>query len=103
VIFSAYVSATPPVSSSQAASAGGGPVLSGAYVYLEEHLRFNGIAPLFTTGIRHQNDGCISWTGSYRNGIRWLGMQRGHIGIMLTSNSLSEGRLVMYARSQFCK
>jgi hypothetical protein len=81
----------------------GGPTASGTYVYLEEHLRLNGIAPFFTAGIPHRSGGCSVWTGSYNNGFRWLGMQRGRVGIMLTSNSLSQGQLVTYARTQFCK
>ena len=84
-------------------AAPGGPVASGAYLYLQEHIRLNGISPFFKTGIPHRAGGCAAWTGSYQNGLRWLGMQRGRIGIMLTSNSLSEGQLVTYARSQFCK
>jgi hypothetical protein len=98
VLFAAHVSSVP----GRTADARG-PVVTGAYLYLQEHIRLNGISPFFKTGIPHRAGGCAAWTGSYQNGLRWLGMQRGHIGIMLTSNSLSEGQLVTYARSQFCK
>jgi hypothetical protein len=76
--------------------------VTGPYVYIQERIRHNGLPPFFRTGIPHRAGGCPVWTGSYQNGVRWLGMQKGLVGVMLSSNSFSEGRLVRYARAQFC-
>jgi hypothetical protein len=77
--------------------------VTGPYLYLQERIRYNGLSPFFRTGIPHRTGGCPVWIGSYQDGVRWLGMQRGSVGLMLSSNTFSEGQLVRYSRAQFCK
>jgi hypothetical protein len=43
------------------------------------------------------------WTGQYQSGITWLGLERGDIALLATSNRFSRDQLINYAATKICK
>ena len=80
-----------------------GGALTSPFVLVQERRRANGPPPLFATGTRHAAGRCIVVTGTFPDGLHWLGLARTDIYVLVSSDSFSEGLLVKYAATRMCR
>lgn len=73
------------------------------FVLVQERKRENGPPPFFAIGTTRSAGTCQSVTGTFPDGLHWLGFARKDIYLLVSSDSLSEDSLVHYAASAICK
>jgi hypothetical protein len=73
------------------------------FVLVQERKRENGPPPLFATGTSRTAGTCQAVTGTFPDGLHWLGFARKDIYLLVSSDSLSEDSLVHYAASAICR
>lgn len=72
------------------------------FVLVQEQYRKNGAPPLFATGAPATGGGCSAVTGTFPDGIHWLGFSRGAIYVLVSSDSFSANNLVHYVATRMC-
>jgi hypothetical protein len=72
------------------------------FVYLKERIRALGLPAGLTTESPQTAGACQVWTGTFPDGVRWLAMMRGHIAILVATDTLTQANLVQYAASGIC-
>ncbi len=72
------------------------------FVLVQEQQRKNGAPPLFATGAPATAGTCSAVTGSFPDGIHWLGFSRNTIYVLVSSDSFSESKLVHYVATKMC-
>jgi hypothetical protein len=73
------------------------------FVLVQERKRENGPPPLFATSTSRTAGTCQAVTGTFPDGLHWLGFARKDIYLLVSSDSLSEDSLVHYAASAICR
>ncbi len=121
---SGFISAGPPTGphgalyrssgSGEGGSPGGGGTASASvifsrtyrsaanFVLVQEQQRKNGAPPLFATGTAATAGTCSAVTGTFPDGIHWLGFSRNTIYVLVSSDSFSESNLVHYVATRMC-
>jgi len=72
------------------------------FVLVQEQQRKNGAPPLFATGAPATAGTCSAMTGTFPDGIHWLGFSRNAIYVLVSSDSFSESKLVHYVATKMC-
>jgi len=72
------------------------------FVLVQEQYRKNGAPSLFATGAPATGGGCNAVTGTFPDGIHWLGFSRGAIYVLVSSDSFSASNLVHYVATRMC-
>jgi len=72
------------------------------FVLVQEQQRKNGAPPLFATGAPATAGKCSAVTGTFPDGIHWLGFSRNTIYVLVSSDSFSESNLVHYVATRMC-
>ncbi len=73
------------------------------FVLVQERKRENGPPPLFATGTSRAAGTCQTITGTFQDGIHWLGFARQDIYVLVSSDRLSEDNLVQYVATAMCR
>ncbi len=72
------------------------------FVLVQERQRKNGAPPLVATGAPAIAGTCSAMTGTFPDGIHWLGFSRNAIYVLVSSDSFSESKLVHYVATRMC-
>ncbi len=73
------------------------------FVLVQEQVRKNGAPPLFSTGTTALAGTCRAVTGSFPDGIHWLGFSRDAVYVLISSDSLTQSNLVQYVATEMCR
>ncbi len=72
------------------------------FVLIQERKRENGPPSLFSTGPGRTAGRCNGVTGTFPDGLNWLGFARKDIYVMVSSDNLSQENLVRYVATAMC-
>jgi hypothetical protein len=73
------------------------------FVLVQERKRENGPPPLFATGAIRTVGTCQAVTGTFPDGLHWLGFARKDIYVLVSSDTLTEENLKTYVSRALCK
>jgi hypothetical protein len=73
------------------------------FVLIQERKRENGPPPLFASGTGRTAGTCRTVTGTFPDGLHWLGFVRQDIYVLVSSDSLAEGNLAQYVATAMCR
>lgn len=73
------------------------------FVLIQERRRENGPPPLFATGTSHTAGTCQAVSGTFPDGLHWLGFAHQDIYVLVSSDRLTEENLVQYVASAMCR
>jgi hypothetical protein len=73
------------------------------FVLVQERRRENGPPSLFAGAPAQPAGTCQAVTGTFPDGIHWVGFTRNDIYVMVSSDRLTEGNLVRYAATAICR
>jgi hypothetical protein len=73
------------------------------FVLVQERRRENGPPALFATGTKGTAGTCQVVTGTFPDGLHWLGFARQDIYLLISSDSFSEQNLTRYVATAICR
>jgi hypothetical protein len=74
----------------------------GPYLLIQQRLRRHGLPASLQTGTAQPAGRCLTWSGTYPDGQRWLAFQHGAVSVFLLSNLMTQPQLTSYVARDLC-